>query len=49
MQEEIRTPKTEHYALSEEQCTYMIRDEKLYVTYAGGEQFVEVPEGYEKV
>lgn len=49
MQEEIRTPKTEHYAMSEEQCTYMIRDEKLYVTYDGGEKFVEVPEGYEKV
>lgn len=49
MQEEIRNPQTKHYAMSDKQCTYRIRDEKLDVTYDGGKTFVEVPDGYEKV
>ena len=34
---------------TDEQMTYYIENEVLYVTYDGGENFVEVPDGYEKV
>lgn len=48
-QEEIRKPQTKHYAMADEECTYMVQDQKLYVTYDGGESFSEVPNGYERV
>lgn len=49
-QEERNTPQTEHFQMrTDEQMTYYIENEVLYVTYDGGENFVEVPDGYEKV
>ena len=49
-QEERNTPQTEHFQMrTDEQMTYYIKNEVLYVTYDGGENFVEVPDGYEKV
>ena len=49
-QEEIRTPKTQHYAMrTDRKETYYIDDGVLYVTYDGGETFAEVPDGYERV
>ena len=49
-QEERNTPQTEHFQMrKDEQMTYYIENEVLYVTYDGGESFVEVPDGYEKV
>ena len=42
-QEEIRTPKTQHYAMrTDRKETYYIDDGVLYVTYDGGETFAEV-------
>ena len=34
---------------TDEPMTYYIRDGVLYVTYDSGENFIEVPDGYEKV
>lgn len=48
--EEVNTPQTEHFQMkTDEQMTYYIENGVLYVTYDGGENFVEVPDGYEKV
>lgn len=49
-QEEIRVPQTEHYEMAAgEPMTYYIKDGVLYVTYDSGENFTEVPGGYEGI
>lgn len=50
MQEEIHRPQTEHYAMqTEEEMTYFIENNVLYVTYDAGKTLHEVEDGYEKV
>ena len=49
-QEERQEPQTQHFEMkTDEPMTYYIRDGVLYVTYDSGEDFIEVPDGYEKV
>lgn len=49
-QEERQEPQTQHFEMkTDEPMTYYIRDGVLYVTYDYGENFIEVPDGYEKV
>lgn len=49
-QEERQKPQTKHFEMkTDEPMTYYIRDGVLYVTYDSGENFIEVPDGYEKV
>lgn len=49
-QAERQKPQTKHFEMkTDEPMTYYIRDGVLYVTYDSGENFIEVPDGYEKV
>lgn len=49
-QQERQKPQTQHFEMkTDEPMTYYIRDGVLYVTYDSGEDFIEVPDGYEKV
>lgn len=49
-QEELRTPQTQHYAVTADTTeTYVVNDWRLYVTYDGGGHLCEVPDGYERV
>ena len=48
--EEMQRPQTAHYAFDTDKTeTYYVQDGVLYVTYDGGENFIEVPDGYETV
>lgn len=47
--ESLRTPQTQHYAMAEEEKTYVFSNEKLYVTYDYGEHLIEVPIAYEDI
>lgn len=48
--QETQIPQTEHYAANlEEECSYLVQDETLYVTYDYGEHLTEVPDGYQLV
>lgn len=48
--EEANTPQTQHFKFqTDKKMTYYVQDEKLYVTYDAGQNFSEVPDGYEKV
>lgn len=48
--EETKEPQTAHFAYNKEQeQSYYVRDGVLYVTYDGGETFLEVPDGYDPV
>lgn len=46
LQEEIEPPS---YEMQDEECTYVFRDQKLYVTYDYGKSMVEVPVPYEDI
>lgn len=47
--ESLRTPQTQHYAMADKDETYVFQNEKLYVTYDHGNNFIEVPIPYEDI
>lgn len=49
-QKEREEPQTTHFAYDPgKQAAYYAKDQTLYVTYDGGEHFIEVPGAYEQV
>ena len=47
--ESLRTPQIQHYAMADEEETYVFQNEKLYVTYDHGKNLIEVPIAYEDI